>query len=647
MGDLTTRKIGQNPDNAPKRGKSGKLQAGTLLQDRYRVLGTLGIGGFSAVYQARDMHFPAVTRLCAIKEMVHLNRDPEVRQLATTSFEREASILATLSHPAVPDVYDFFTEDDRSYLVLEYIRGKTLETLLVETDDHFAVADVFEWMLQLCDVLAYLHSHEPQPVVFRDLKPSNVMLDPNGRVRLIDFNIAKSFRTGIKGTMIGTEGYSPPEQYRGEASPAGDVYALGATMHHLLTGRDPRMEAPFSFAERPVRASNSDVPPALESLVERCLSYNVANRYQDARELREALLNIASEIPNYRGEAVSPSPSPSTSSTLRAQGGSGALSRSHSVEPLWRFKCEDEIRSTAAVDNGTIYVGAYDHNLYALESGSGKFLWKYATEAPIGSSPCVTNDHVLIGSADEQLYAIKRRDGKLDWCFQSGGPIYSSPRVELGHVFFGSDDGYLYAVSVSSGRRVWRAPGHSKIRSTPFLHEEQIYFGTEGGYVFCVDLGGQLKWQFQARRAVTSSPTVAEEMVLVGAMDSTVYALDANSGWAIWRFRGRRPIVSSPTVGEETVYIGSSDGHLYALELFSGRKRWDFEVEGQINSKPMVWEDGVYFSATNGALYCLDAKRGKERWRYQTGDVMVASPTIIDGVVYVGSCDHYLYALPA
>src|SRR5690606_1607067 len=127
------------------------------------------------------------------------------------------------------------------------------------------------------------------PIIFRDMKPSNVMLDPHGRIRLIDFGIAKVFQSTEKNTTIGTEGYAPPEQYRGEASPAGDVYGLGATLHHLLTRQDPRLEPPFSFHERPVRAANPNVSAALEKIVMRCVAYNAADRYPTAASLREAL----------------------------------------------------------------------------------------------------------------------------------------------------------------------------------------------------------------------------------------------------------------------------------------------------------------------------------------------------------------------
>lgn len=644
MGGKTTRQLPENSDLESKRGQSGRLHAGTLLQSRYRILSTLGVGGFSSVYQARDMHFPAVTRLCAVKEMIHLNRDPEVRQMATSSFEREASILATLNHPAVPDVYDYFTEDDRSYLVLEYIRGKTLESLLADQEHEFTTQTVMDWALQLCDVLAYLHSHSPQPVVFRDLKPSNIMLDPYGRIRLIDFNIAKSFQTGVRGTMIGTEGYSPPEQYRGDSSPAGDVYALGATLHHLLSRQDPRMEPPFSFNERPIREVNSEVPPAFESVIERCLSYDVADRYRDAMELRQALLAVSGEV-----RTGQPAPGFFAADGARRPGqvAGAKAARQSQQAALWTFRCEDEIRSTAAVDKGVVYVGAYDNNIYALKSESGSFIWKYPSSDGIASSPCVNGSHVFVGSSDNYLYCLRQDNGRMDWRFETGGPIHSSPRADFGHVFFGSDDGYFYAVNATSGRQVWRTKVHHMVRSTACIRGERIFFGTEGGYVYCLDFTGQVKWQFQARRAVTSSPAFAEDIIFVGSMDSTVYAVDANSGWALWRFRARRPIVSSPAVDQDTVYIGASDGNLYALDIFSGRKIWQFETGGQISAAPVVWEEGVYFGSTDGSVYCVESKRAKLRWRFETGGIVVASPTVADGVLYIGSCDHHLYALPA
>ena len=650
MSGLKTKELSEENNRRNKR-RQGMLQAGAVLQDRYQVVDTLGVGGFSSVYKARDMHFPAVTRLCAVKEMVHLNRDPKVREMATASFEREASILATLDHAAVPDVYDFFTESDRSYLVLEYIHGQDLEALLNEQQAFFPVENVLEWTIQLCDVLEYLHKHEPSPVVFRDLKPSNIMLDRHGRIRLIDFNIAKVFQTGLKGTMIGTEGYSPPEQYRGEASPAGDIYALGATFHHVLTRQDPRTEPPFSFDERPIRSANPEVPKEFEAILQRCLAYNVADRYQNVADLRQALVAIApgthTLVPSNDG-AASPIMTGTSPNYLNSTTTNHTRSKQgQRIHPLWKFRCEDEVRSTAAIDDEIIYVGSYDNNLYALTADEGDFIWKYPSSDGIATTPNFYRDSIFICSADGYLYSVQKGSGRLNWRFETGGPIYSSPKAEFEHVFFGSDDGYFYAVSASNGRKVWQTNAHGTVRSTPCVGDDRIYFGTEGGYVFCLDLSGKVKWQFQAKRSITSSPALAEDMVFVGSMDSTVYGIDANSGWALWRFRTRRPVVSSPAVTKDAVFIGSSDGNLYSLDTYSGRQIWLFETEGQINSSPTVSGTSVYFGSTDGKIYCLDTKRGKLLWQFQTNGVIVGSPLVVGGKVYIGSCDHHLYALPA
>lgn len=626
-----------------------------MLQDRYKIVGTLGMGGFSSVYQARDMRFPTVTRLCAIKEMINMAPDPHMRELATKSFEREASILATLDHPAVPDVYDYFTEADRSYLVLEFIRGKDMEAMLAEQEEFIAQDVVLDWALQLCEVLGYLHNHKPQPVVFRDLKPSNIMLDPYNRIRLIDFGIAKVFQVGERGTMIGTEGYSPPEQYRGESGPAGDVYALGATLHHILTRQDPRMEPPFSFSERPIHAANKGVSQTFEAIIMRCLAYNIEDRFADANALKEALLMVARPqtgplrrkiAPEGKGDKTAEAFAAESVAPTSAVPGSAATPGS-GVSPIWAFKCEDEIRSTAAVSDGIVYVGAYDNNLYAISADTGKFQWKFPATDSIASSPAVYAESIFIGSADKHLYSLRRFNGRMSWRYAASGPIHSSPRASYDHVFFGSDDGHLYAVNTNTGRLAWKAEGHSPIRSSPCIAGENVYFGTEGGYVFCLDLASKVKWQFQAKRNVTATPAVAEDMVFIASWDATVYALDVNSGWAIWSFRTMRPIISSPVFHDGIVYVGSSDGNLYALDAYSGRKIWTYPTKGQVASTPAVWGSAVYFGSTDKAIYSVDLKRGELRWRFETGGLVVSSPTIVNGVVYIGSADHQLYALPA
>ncbi|HKG26880.1 MAG TPA: serine/threonine-protein kinase, partial [Thermomicrobiales bacterium] len=187
-------------------GRPNVLKPGTVLQNRYRVLDVLGVGGMSTVYRARDLRFTSVERLCAIKEMFNSTEDPKFRQMRLSNFQREAALLATLTHPAMPRIYDYFEQQGTIYLVLELIRGQDLETSLSQRGEPFEEETVVDWTLELVGVLEYLHNQQPEPVIFRDLKPSNIMIRDDGRLMLVDFGIARSFAPQQKGTMIGTEG---------------------------------------------------------------------------------------------------------------------------------------------------------------------------------------------------------------------------------------------------------------------------------------------------------------------------------------------------------------------------------------------------------------------------------------------------------
>jgi len=631
---LSTR---QFPELEGPLGEGETLPKGTVLQKRYKILDVLGIGGMSVVYQAQDTRFPKVTKLCAVKEMINSAPDLRLRELAVQAFEREANVMAVLDHPALPKISDYFSEGNRSYLVMDYIPGRNLGTVLEESPDFLPEEQIIGWGIDLCDMLDYLHTLKPQPVIFRDIKPENIMLLPQGRIMLIDFGIAKVFQPDQKGTMIGTEGYSPPEQYRGVAEPRGDLYALGATLHHLLTKRDPRLEPPSSSEERPVRAINPDVSESLETIVMKALQYDIDKRFSSAKEMKLALMALTalySETSEFSSEAV----------------GTIALTRSSdSVLAVWNFACEDEVRSSPIVSDGVLYVGAYDHNLWALDAKSGEFRWKYATEGGIASTPCIYKNTVIVGSEDRVLYAVSADQGRIVWSCPTNGRIRSSPREEFEHVFFGSDDSYLYAVSAQSGRVAWRFQALKEIRSTPAVEGEDIYFGSDDGHLYALSIqGGKRRWQFRISRGVMSSPVVFEGLVYVGGMDNNLYAIDARYGSAAWRYRTGGRVISSPAVSPELgiVYVGSSDGIGYAVDANSGRLVWKFAGEDQMNSNPTIHEGAVYIGSRDGHLYTLDAKSGDLRWKFKTKGKVFSSPAIYEGMVYIGSTDHHIYALP-
>lgn len=266
---------------------SGSPDLGRVLEGRYRLRSLLGQGGTGAVYLADDTQL--FDRPVAVKELIEHFTGPEERAAAIERFTQEARMLVTLSHPNLPDVRSYFTEDDRHYLVMEYVEGSTLARLLEQAGGTLDPARVLDWGRQICDVLAYLHGRTP-PVIFRDLKPTNIMLDRHGRIKLIDFGTARHFDQSKQTDTLkmGSIGYAPPEQYQGygQTSPQTDIYALGATLHHLLTNQDPSAH-PFIFT--PPSMVRPEIAEPVSRAIMRALNLDPAQRFSSVGDLRHAL----------------------------------------------------------------------------------------------------------------------------------------------------------------------------------------------------------------------------------------------------------------------------------------------------------------------------------------------------------------------
>ncbi len=691
-------------------GAGNTMPRGQLLEGRYEVEQAIGYGGMSTVYRARDIRFASTVRVCAIKEMFDVSTDPNVRLDKLKRFEEEANFLAMLNHPSIPKIFDFFAANDRRYLVLEYIEGKNLEAVLEEQNTPFEEQQVLEWGVALCDVLGYLHNHRPKPIVFRDMKPSNIMLTHANRLVLIDFGIAKNFQEDKKGTMIGTEGYSPPEQYKGLALPGGDIYALGATLHQLLTNSDPRMEVPFTFHERLPRSKNPKVSAETEAVVMKALEFDIAKRWQTVAELRQALLKvlegkfaqyhqggpdgngnghrgatgglnpITSSLVAARGAgltgininptslnipglnnhaAVAPAARPehmtngTTSSRFRQTPveESEALTAPEDLpmgQLVWSFASEEEIRNNAVVSNGVVYFGSYDSNLYALDAARGEFLWKAPTTGGVCTVPAITDRAIIVGSEDGTLYAFDIEQGNQVWTCRTGGPIRSSARYYSPLVFFGSDDQHVYSVEARSGRVVWKQRTWAPVRSTPAVSAGIVYVGSMDGHVYALDgNNGNIKTKFRALEGIISSPMVHENMVIFGSLDGNLYCWDPINNWVLWKFKTNSYVNSSPLFYNGKVYVGSVDGYLYCLEAKNGRLSWKFNTGKQVTSSPRIADGVVYFGCVDGNLYALDAEKGTPRWFYPTEGPISASPAIDNGHVYIGSLDYRMYALTA
>lgn len=277
---------------------TGLLHPSQLLRGRYQIKRRLAQGGQSAVYLALDMYDNANPR--ALKEMSEANLGPGEREKAINDFFREAEMLRSLDHPALAKVYDVFVEGQKHFLVMEYVRGHNLEDELINVGRPLDWDRVASWGIALCDVLTYLHGTLP-PIIYRDLKPANVMLTPDGSLKLIDFGIARWLHPSRTHdtSQLGTDGYAPLEQYTARSEPRSDVYALGASLYHLLTGRVPE-GAPIRMAGQaltPVRALNPNVPEELERVILKALALHVRERFQTAQEMRTALVALLQPLP--------------------------------------------------------------------------------------------------------------------------------------------------------------------------------------------------------------------------------------------------------------------------------------------------------------------------------------------------------------
>ncbi|MGH2516515.1 MAG: protein kinase domain-containing protein, partial [Ktedonobacterales bacterium] len=245
---------------------TGRLPPQAHLAGRYLVLKNVGQGGMAAVYKATNLRSGATV---AIKEMSQDGLSPSDLAEALASFRSEAKMLADLRHPNLPRVYESFEDNTRQYLVMEFIDGETLEQRQQRANGAaLPQAEVLGWARQLCDVLTYLHNRKP-PIIFRDLKPANIMLTPNGQIKLIDFGIARVFAPGrVHDTQVlGTPGFAPPEQYgKAQTDVRADLYALGCTLYQLLTGYDPAT-TPFNLP--PMHSRNAAISPVVQVAIER------------------------------------------------------------------------------------------------------------------------------------------------------------------------------------------------------------------------------------------------------------------------------------------------------------------------------------------------------------------------------------------
>ena len=259
-------------------------QIGQIIEDKYEILTLIGQGGMSKVYLARDRH---LNKQWAVKEIQKRARDKN-NEIVVQSAIAEANMIKQLDYHSIVRIVDIIEYTDVIYIVEDYIEGETLSSIL---DEQGAQPQelVIEWGMQICEALEYLHTRKP-PIIYRDMKPANVMLKPDGNIKIIDFGIAREYKEqSLADTVsLGTKGYAAPEQFggKGQTDARTDIYCLGVTLYHLVTGHSP-CEPPYEIY--PIRHWNPQLDPGLEAIIEKCTQLNPDDRYQSCAELLYAL----------------------------------------------------------------------------------------------------------------------------------------------------------------------------------------------------------------------------------------------------------------------------------------------------------------------------------------------------------------------
>lgn len=337
-------------------------------------------------------------------------------------------------------------------------------------------------------------------------------------------------------------------------------------------------------------------------------------------------------------------------------------------EEAWKYNADAPIRSSAAVSNDAVYVGSSRGELISLDKKTGMVKWKYKSAFAINSSPSVNNGKVFFADNKQTLYALNTSTGKMIWKTALGENLpyewafdyfYSSPTNADNKIYIGSKDGHLYAINEADGKVLWKYKTTGIVRSTPAVKDGIVYVGSTEGILYAIKDGKEV-WQFKIagnalknedfgfdRRAIISSPVIADNKILVGGRDGFLYAVNKQDGKELWRVDHQVSwVISSVAVKDTVVVTGTSDGRfVQAVSLNTGKEIWRYKTKNIVWSSPLIVNNRVYIGSHESQLFCFDLYTGKKLNSFQTGGTIFSAPVVRDSLLYFGCDDGFLYAL--
>jgi outer membrane protein assembly factor BamB len=319
---------------------------------------------------------------------------------------------------------------------------------------------------------------------------------------------------------------------------------------------------------------------------------------------------------------------------------------------IWKFQTGDEVKSSPAIDEAIVYIGSSDGNVYAIDLKTGEQVWSYKTDGAVEATACVVDDLVFIGSSDSFLYALDKVTGELKWKSETGGQILGSANridseeSEALRIIVGSYDSRLYCLNSADGKVVWIYETDNYVNGTPAVENERIAFGGCDGMIHIVSAGdGSSIKRIDGGTYIAGSSAILEGKVYVGNYENTFMKADIIKGEIVWKYTGSDTgYYSSPSVSNDVVVVGGRDNRIHCVDAGSGKKKWTFQTLGEVDSSPIICSEKVIVGSGDGRLYMLRLSDGSKLWSFEIGQAISSSPAVVGNIIVVGCDDGYVYA---